>query len=140
MIREPPTVTVQSTSGVIAEMSRLADALCHLVERDDLPPARWLSPGFVAEVARLRTRFASLMTPDELAAAAGRLGVETRTAATFEAATKKLARDATSVALATRRIELEHRVRLPSWPDILRRRRLLPLLGEPPIDTSLWFG
>jgi len=141
MAIESPPVASRLVADPSGGMGRLANGLCLLVERDESPPARWLTAGFVADVARLRSRLAATRSAASLARYARRAsGREAPAPRTFEDAADLLARDAVSVALALRRIELQHHVRLPAWPDIVRRGRVLPLRGEPALDAALWFG
>ncbi len=140
MVIEPPPASRLAADSAPG-MARLGNDLCLLVERDEPPPARWLTRGFVADVARLRSRLAATPSVVVLGRYARRFGGPDAPAPrTFEEAADLLARDALSVAVALRRIELQHRVRLPAWPDVVRRRRVLPLPVEPAFDAALWFG
>ncbi len=125
------------------ELETLADALLLLVARDDEIPAGWLSPAFGREVATIRTRVASVVTKAHLAA---RLepGAEAGTdveAGRFERACRRLAVDAPAVALAIRWLEIQDDHRLPTWSEILQRRRILPIPASPTnADAAHWFG
>jgi hypothetical protein len=114
------------------EARSLAEALTHLLARDDEPPARWLAPAFADAVGRARA--------EQHADAWGHGLVHAFVAAaplTFHAAVARLARDPRSVAVAIRHLEIAGARRLPPWPDLIRRHMPTAPTG---FDASLWFG
>ncbi len=125
------------------KLETLADALQLLVARDDEIPARWLSPAFGREVATIRTLVASVATKTHLAARLepdAEAGTDVE-AGRFERACRRLAADAPAVALAIRWLEIQDDHRLPTWPEILRRRRILPVpVPSATSEAASWFG
>lgn len=122
-----------------SELETLADILPFLVSRHDEPPAGWLAPAFGRQIAFVRSRVTTIANNRHLAARLGpdATGLEGR----FERATRRLATDATAVALAIRWLEIEADTRFPSWSEILRRRTLHPAPVERAgADASFWFG
>jgi hypothetical protein len=114
-------------SDATEKVEALSDALPFLVARDGDRPTVWLTDAFMARVAASRTYLAAVRTTAGLVA---RIGSAVETWQTghgrFEAAARHLAADPRSVAIAIRLHEIQHGVRLPSWPEILRRRSLEP--------------
>jgi hypothetical protein len=122
------------------DLETLADILPLLVVRVDERPATWQAPAFARQVAFVRSRIVAIANGRLLSA---RLGPEPPGPGSgrFERATRRLATDATAVALAIRWLEIADETRLPSWAEILRRRSI----GTPPVvsrnaDASIWFG
>ena len=66
-----PLTQTWSGRGDLAELAR---AIVSLLGRDDDPPPRWSSPGFVRIVAATRTQLSMVLSTDELALAWPRLG------------------------------------------------------------------
>lgn len=125
------------------ELETLADILQHLVARDEERPARWLAPAFDRDVALIRTRVAAIATRGRLAGLLGP-GAEAATqpeAGRLARASRRLAADPVTVALAIRWLEIRDGHRLPTWTEILRRRRLgkAHILGTTP-EAASWFG
>jgi len=126
------------------DLEMLADALPFLVARDDDRPALWLSPEFGRQVGAVRVHVATIASHRRLATRMPLVeapdAVESRESGLFEAAARRLARDATCVALAIRCLELRANAHLPAWSEILRRRTLAITTVDPGRDGSLWFG
>jgi hypothetical protein len=123
------------------EIEVMAEALPILIARDDDPPALWLSASFASEVDDTRSLLSSIDSVHDLAGRsllALRSGVAEVRA--FEAAARRLAGDAPSVGLAIRWLEIQTGTRLPSWPELMRRRPTHPLPSPAPLDAALWFG
>lgn len=126
---------------VVRELETLAEALPLLIARDDVRPPRWVSTAFAAQVAAVRSRISAAASIHDLAAQAlfvgngGRLDVDS-----FEAAARRLAGDATSVAFAIRWLELQADTSLPGWPEILRGGPFLSAGSHIHLDAALWFG
>ena len=125
----PPITTDEPDA---AEARALAEALTHLLARDDEPPARWLAPAFADAVGRARAE-------QHLDAWGHGLAHEPVAAdpLTFHAAVSRLACDPRSVAVAIRHLELAGARRLPPWPELIRRRIPTPATI---FDASIWFG
>jgi hypothetical protein len=115
-----------------------ADALVHLLARDDVPPRLWLTAAFAARVGAVRAQLAAATTLSELA----ELGAEAtlHRPEEFATAAARLAGDATSVALAIRALELRSGAPRPGWQEILRRRAAHAGAEDSRLDASLWFG
>jgi hypothetical protein len=92
-------------------------------------------------VAAIRSRVATIVNRRLLAA---RLGPDANAAegSRFEQAARRLACDANAVALAIRWIEIQGDLRLPGWPEILRRRafRAGNSTTTPTTEDPYWFG
>ena len=125
----PPTTIDQPDS---AEARVLAEALTHLLARDDEPPARWLAPAFADAVGRARAEQHADAWGHGLAH-----GLSPAAPLTFHAAVARLAHDPRSVAVAIRYLEIAGGRRLPSWPELIHRRTPA---APTSFDASLWFG
>jgi hypothetical protein len=124
----------------LRELEALADALPLLIARDDERPRTWSLPAFIAQVAATRASLAGPTAVRTLAAHLRPVDVRERVdGPPFEQAARRLARDAEAVGLAIRWLEIETDARLPSWPELLRRRSV-PGAGDAVIDAGLWFG
>jgi len=110
----------------------LAEALAHVLGRDDDRPARWRTPSFAVAVERAREELGGLGSVRDLPGE----GVLGRPLA-FNQAVARIAGSPHDVAVAIRRLELGTRQPLPAWPDIVRRG--LPTRPSD-LDTALWFG
>lgn len=122
------------------DLETLADILPFLLSRDDERPATWLAPAFGRQIATVRSRVTTIAHTRHLAARLGpdATGAE---AGRFERAARRLAADATAVALAIRWIEIQTDMRLPSWSEILRRRTVHPVsLAGASAGDPFWFG
>jgi hypothetical protein len=115
-----------------AEARALAEALTQLLARDDEPPARWLAPAFADAVGRARAEQHADAWGHGLAH-----GLVAAAPLTFHVAVARLAHDPRSVAVAIRHLEIAGARRLPSWPELIRRRLPAAPTG---FDASLWFG
>jgi hypothetical protein len=111
----------------------LAEALAHVLGRDDDRPARWRTPAFAAAVDRCRAELDDVRSSWDLPAA----GDDLARAIAFDEAVAAIARNPHDVAVAIRRLELDGRSRLPAWPDLVRRG--LPVRPTD-LDVALWFG
>jgi hypothetical protein len=111
----------------------LAEALAHVLGRDDDRPARWRTTAFAVAVDRARTELRGIASVPNLHVPSG----ERSGALTFDEAIERIARNPADVAAAIRRLELSARQPLPAWPELVRR-------GLPPrpsdLDVALWFG
>jgi len=111
----------------------LAEALAHVLGRDDDRPARWGTPAFAAAVDRSRTELGDVGSVWDLPAPFDELSG----AIAFDEAVARIGRNPDDVAVAIRRLELGARHPLPAWPELVRR-------GLPPrpsdLDAALWFG
>jgi len=114
------------------EARPLADALAHLLARDDEPPARWLAPAFADAVGRARAEQHADAWDHGLAH-----GPSAGAPLTFHAAVARLAHDPRSVAVAIRYLEIAGGRRLPSWPELIHRHAPAAATS---LDASLWFG
>jgi hypothetical protein len=111
----------------------MAEALAHVLGRDDDRPARWRTPAFAVAVDRSRAELGALDTVWDLPAAPDELA---RPIA-FDEAVARIARDPDDVAVAIRHLELGLRNPLPAWPELVRRG----LHARPAdLDAALWFG
>jgi len=120
---------------------RLASALRSLVARDDEPPPVWRSPAFADGVGAIRTSLAQTHARSVIDhAATVLLDGEGRSGWSFAQAAQRLARDPAAVAIAIRWLEVDQRVSLPAWPDVVRRRSLEPDDQPSRADAELWFG
>jgi hypothetical protein len=123
----PPTHRAGAMTSVLAE------ALVHMLGRDDERPARWRTPAFAAGVDRARAELGGVGSIRDLPATqdepTGRLA--------FDEAVARIARDPDDVAVAIRRLELGAWHPLPEWPELVRRG--LPARPTD-LDTALWFG
>lgn len=139
------------TGTPVLDIEALANTLAFLVVRDDARPAAWLTPQFSRAVAALRTMLSTARDLTSLALLVGRLesqaaqsaphhGAEGAGGGTFESATRRLAGDATSVAIAIRWQEIHGEMSLPAWPELLRRHSLAGRSLDPDLDRTLWFG
>ena len=109
----------------------LANALGHLLRRDEDRPSRWMTRSFTAEVERARLALRRVVSARDLARTApgGPLS--------FGAAVEVLGRDPASVALAIRRLEIARSGALPPWEDLVRRG--VPTTTSP-LEVATWFG
>jgi hypothetical protein len=111
----------------------LADALSHLLGRDEGCPARWHTPDFATAVEVIRIELRSIDGTTAARTAALAPGREIG----FEEAAARLARNPVDVAVALLHLELTRREPVPAWRDLMRRgvpRRV------PDVDVALWFG
>ncbi len=135
---------MDDSANLQRDLEMLADALPFLVARDDDRPPMWMSPEFGRQVAAARVHVATIASHRRLATRMRLVeapdAVEPRESGRFEAAARRLAHDATCVALAIRCVELRANAHLPSWTEILRRRTLAVTPVDPGRDGSLWFG
>jgi hypothetical protein len=111
----------------------LADALSHLLGRDEGCPARWHTPDFATAVEVSRTELRS----GDGTTAATMAVLDPGREIGFEEAAARLARDPVDVAVALLHLEFTRREPLPTWRNVVRR-------GVPPraadLDVALWFG
>lgn len=117
--------------AAVSPTSLLAAALLHVLDRDEPPPPRWHAEPFVIAVADQRLKLSAVDVLEDLDAEAPEtLG------STFGSAVAALASDPKAAALAVRRLELNRRAPMPSWPVIVRR-------GTSPrltVEAARWFG
>lgn len=116
-----------------ARTSVLAEALAHVLARDDDRPARWRTAAFAVAVERSRAELGDVSTVWDLPAASDELS---RPFA-FDEAVARIGRNPDDIAVAIRRLELGARNALPAWPELVRRG--LPTRPTD-LDTALWFG
>jgi hypothetical protein len=139
----PPSWTHSANDSDLRQSTarRLASALSSLVARDDEPPPVWRSATFADGVEAIRTSLAGAHTSSAIERAASvLLDGAGRSDWSFALAVQRLGRDPAAVAIAMRWLEVDARVMLPPWPEVVRRRILEPvgkLLGG---DAELWFG
>lgn len=111
----------------------LAEALAHVLGRDDDRPARWHTAAFAAAVDRSRAELGGVGSVWDLPEPAD----DPSGSIAFDEAVARIGRHPDDVAVAIRRLELGARHPLPAWPELVRR-------GLPPrpsdLDTALWFG
>ena len=123
------------------EAHRLATALRSLVARDEEPPPLWRSATFAHGVEAIRATLVSVRAAAALDGSARRLlGAEDGAGPSFGLVAQRLARDPAAVALAIRWLEIDGKVTLPPWPDVVRRRTLEPADRQVAVDAELWFG
>lgn len=123
-----------------AEVECLADALPFLIARDDERPSVWLSAAFGRDVEDERRHLALVSAPQELAARYRSHGSGPPEVRTFETAARRLGRDAPSVAIAIRWLELRASTRLPIWHDLLRRPATATSALDLQVEAAIWFG
>jgi hypothetical protein len=123
------------------DLRHLADALSSLLARDGDDPPLWWSSTFARRVASARSVVSSVTSASRLAAGLDRRQPPATAArGRFDADARRLARDAVSVAIAIRWLEVHQGTTLPAWPELLRRRSLAPRATDPRREASLWFG
>jgi hypothetical protein len=123
------------------EGKRLAAALRSLIARDEAPPPLWLSLTFAHGVDAIRASLAGIESTGVLVRSArGLLEPVDPEGTPFAALARRLARDPAAVALGLRWLEIDLGCTLPPWPDLVRRRRLGPVDGDPVRDAAIWFG
>jgi len=111
----------------------LAEALAHVLRRDDDRPARWRTTAFAEAVDRSRSELGEVGSIWDLPSPSD----ERSATIAFDEAVARIGRNPHDVAIAIRRLELGARHPLPAWPELVRR-------GLPPrpsdLDAALWFG
>jgi hypothetical protein len=123
------------------DLRHLADALSSLLAREGDDPPLWWSATFARRVASARSVVSSVTSTSRLAAGLERRSWQAAAARNrFDADARRLARDAISVAIAIRWLEVRHGSSLPTWPELLRRRSLAPRSSDPRSEATLWFG
>ena len=135
---------MDDSASLQRDLEMLADALPFLVARDGDRPPLWTSPDFARQVAAVRVRVATIASHRRLATRMRLVETPEPTDSPdigrFERAARRLARDATCVALAIRCTELRSDAHLPSWSEILRGGALTTTTVDSGRDGSLWFG
>jgi hypothetical protein len=122
------------------DLAALADQLPILLPSDLHRPSRWFSDEFGRQVATVRSAVTTIADGRDLARHLEPANTGTGIDGS-ERAARRLASDATAVALAIRWLEIEADIRLPSWSEILRRRTLFLFPGRlGSVDASAWFG
>jgi len=143
MVALPPGWT-HTTGGPDRQEStarRLASVLRSLVARDDEPPSVWRSVAFADGVEAIRRSLAGAHTPSAIdRAAIVLLDGSGRSGWPFSLAAQRLGRDPAAVAIALRWLEVDGRVKLPDWPDVVRRHSLAAVGTLSETDAELWFG
>lgn len=122
------------------EGERLAAALRSLIARDDAPPPLWLSATFTRGVETIRASLDGVETTAVLVRSArGMLEPVDAQGTPFALVAQRLARDPAAVALGIRWLEIDGTMRLPAWPELVRRRSIEPL-DRTARDAEIWFG